>query len=86
MNKDKTILIRAKKEGINTTISMKKSILDLYSNTFYNSDYEENKKLINKFIKTLIDPNSQNLSQLTAKFLLECVQIEVKRLKDKLED
>jgi len=82
MKTDKTILIRAKKEGMNTTISIKKSVLDLYSNTFFDVDYVDNKKYINKQIKDLINPESKNLSQLVSKFLLNMVQIEVKRLKD----
>ena len=82
MKTDKTIQIRAKKEDINTTITIKESVLDLYTNTFFDCDYSEKKTYVNKQIKDWINPNSKNLSQMVTKFLLELVQKEVERLKN----
>lgn len=80
----KNIQIRFKKDRFNTTITVKQCVLDLYSNTFFNSDYSENKKFINSQIKNLVNPESTNFSQLVTKFLLELVQKKVDELK-KLE-
>jgi len=79
----KNIQIRFKKGTANTTITVKESVLNLYSNTFFDCNYAEKKKFINSQIKNLIDPEADNLSQRVTKFLLETVQEEVKLLKNK---
>lgn len=77
----KNIQIRFKKDSINTTITVKECVLNLYSNTFFDEDYIHNKKSINANIKNLVDPQSKNLSQQVTKFLLEMVQLKIDELK-----
>lgn len=77
----KNIQIRFKKDNYNTTVTVKQSVLDLYSNTFFDSDYSENKKIINAMIKNLVQPKSKNLSQLVTKFLLDLINERIKELK-----
>ena len=81
----KNIQIRIKKENMNTTITIKENILDLYSNTFFDCDYKDNKKYINKMIKNLVNVRSKNLSQLTTDFLLKHIQIEIEAMKKRVK-
>ncbi len=83
---DKNIQIRIKKDNINTTITIKQSVLDLFARVVYNGTYSENKKTINAMIKNLIDPNSKNLSQLTSKFLLGMIGNEVILLQERVKN
>ncbi len=79
----KNIQIRFKKDTVNTTVTVKECILNLYSNTFFNCNYSEKKKFINAQIKNLINPNTKNLSQEITKFLLKTIQEEINILKNK---
>ena len=77
----KNVQIRFKKGDINTTITVKESVLNLYSNTFFDKPYNEKKRFINAQIKNLVNPQTKNLSQLVTKFLLDLVQKKIDELK-----
>jgi len=77
----KNIQIRFKKDNYNTTVTVKESVLNLYSNAYFDKDYAENKKFINSQIKNLVNPSGTNLSQKVSNFLLKLVQKKIDDLK-----
>jgi len=83
MQSDKNIQIGFTVNKVKNTISIKESVLDLYSLTVthHQKKYSENKSAINKTIKNLIGKNGseiQGLSGKVSKFLLSCVREETR--------
>jgi hypothetical protein len=84
MQKDRNIQIGFTINKKKNTISIKESVLNLYSITFFDKNYTDNKKSINKLIKNLIGKEIKNLEGISnkiSKFLLSCVSEEIKRTK-----
>jgi len=84
MKIDKNIQIGFTVEGKKNTISIKESVLNLYSITFFNKSYKENKKTINKLCRNLIGKNVKSLDGISnklSKLLLSCVEKEIELLK-----
>lgn len=83
MKLDKNIQIGFTRNKVKNTISIKESILDLYSITLFNKKYADKKTFINKQIKNIIGDNLeiQGLSSKVSKFLLSVISEEVKSLK-----
>jgi len=75
--KNITLRISDKKLNINTTISIKLNILDTYTMAMYGTNYADNKKLVNKMIRTVINPTSKDLSQLASEFLLSMIKEKI---------
>lgn len=89
MKLDKNIQIGFTIDGKKNTISIKESVLNLYSITFFKKSYKENKKEINKLCKNLIGKNTKNLEGISnklSKFLLSCVEKEVELLKREIKE
>lgn len=60
-----------------STISVKRYILDHYSNHFFKVPYSEKKKFINSQIRTLVGKNnSKDLSQRVTKFLIDTIALD----------
>jgi len=78
----KTIQIRIKKGNADTTISIKESILNLYSKTFYDKEYKDNKRVINKSIRTWIKPRKKDLSQAVTKLIISMIDKRIEELKE----
>jgi len=81
--KDRNIQIGFTVDKVKNTISIKESVLDLYSLTVthHQKKYEENKKAINKSIKNIIGaPGAKDIAGLSSrvsKFLLSVVSVEL---------
>ena len=82
MQNDKNIQIGFTFNGKKNTISIKESVLDLFSLTVthHQKKYSENKKAVNKLIKNTIGHSNeiQGLSGKVSKFLLQCVAEETR--------
>lgn len=88
MKTDKNIQIGFTVNKVKNTITIKESILDLYSLTVtkHQKKYSENKTAINKTIKNLIGGNGteiQGLSAKVSKFLLSCVSEELRSIRER---
>ncbi len=78
----KNIQIRIRKGEANTTITIKENILNLYSKTFFDIPYKENKKYINKQIRQWVTPGKKDLSQEVTKFILSMIDKRIEELKN----
>jgi len=87
MMTDKNIQIGFTVKGVKNTISIKESVLDLYSLTVTHHEkrYKQNKTAINKSIKNLIGTGTeiQGLSGKVSKFLLSIVSEELRSARDR---
>jgi len=81
--KNVTLRISDKKLNVNTTISIKLNLLDTYTMAMYGTNYEDNKKLVNKMIRTVINPTSKELSQLASEFLLSMIKEKIEECRKK---
>ena len=81
--KNITLRISDKKLNVNTTISIKLSLLDTYTMAMYGTNYADNKKLVNKMIRTVINPTSKELSQLASDFLLSMIKEKIEECRKK---
>ncbi len=69
--------ISNKKLNVDTTLSIKLSLLDTYTMAMYGTDYKDNKKLVNNMIRTVINPTSKDLSFLASEFLLSMIKEKI---------
>jgi len=81
----KTIRIRVKEGKADTTISIKEGILNLYSKTFWDKEYKDNKKVVNKNIRLWVKPGKKDLSQEVVKLLLCMIDKRIEELKEESE-